>query len=211
MKGAIMKQRLVIIGLLLGMSIFSILASCTTTPSDPTEAKQKRMAEIINEIVTLKEEIEKNPQLQKDPAVIEKATKLDSEGDKILNELSGGDQTKKEGIMLDIVKKYAPQHLQMMLDAKNKAQIAKTRAQIRNIQIALEQYKLDTGNYPTTAEGLTILTVKGDKYGPYIETSMLNDPWGNPLIYKLVDSNQFILKSLGPDGKEVTDSDIEVK
>lgn len=206
-----MKQRLVIISLLLGISLFAILVSCTSTPSDPVEAKQKRMAEIIDEIVTIKEEMQKNPQLLNDPTVIEKANKLGEEGNKIIKELSGGDQTKEEGIMLDIVKKYAPKHLQMMLDAKNKSQIARTKAQLRNIQIALEQYNLDYGKYPTTEEGLAILTRNNGDRPPIMEETMLKDPWGNPVVYKLNDSNQFILKSLGQDGKEGTEDDIEVK
>lgn len=205
-----MKQRLVVVSLLLGMSLFAILVSCaTTTLSDPIEVKKKRMAEIVNELFNLNEEMIKNPQLQNDPAMQERAKKLGEEGDKLIKELSGFDKTKEEDTLLDIIKQYCPQHLEKILDARNNARIAKAKAQLRNIQIALESYNLDYGKYPTDEEGLAILTKNNGNRPPIMEVNMLKDPWGNPIIYKL--ANPYIIKSLGPDGKEGTEDDIEVK
>ncbi|MEI6399076.1 MAG: type II secretion system major pseudopilin GspG, partial [Pseudomonadota bacterium] len=40
------------------------------------------------------------------------------------------------------------------------AKITDARVQIKNIETALKLYKLDTGNYPSTEQGLTALVTK---------------------------------------------------
>jgi len=47
---------------------------------------------------------------------------------------------------------------------------------------ALTQYRLDTGNYPSEAEGLNVLVEKPDNVnnwnGPYLAQKIPHDPWG---------------------------------
>ena len=53
---------------------------------------------------------------------------------------------------------------------------------------ALGSYKLDTGTYPTTEQGLQALRVKpenvGNWQGPYLPQEIPTDPWQHQYIYK---------------------------
>jgi type II secretion system protein G len=87
---------------------------------------------------------------------------------------------------------------------------AKASSDIANIKGALDRYYLDAGSYPTTDQGLQALisapnagNVPHDWSGPYIER-IPKDPWGNAYVYKS-DGNNYVLKSLGPDGVESAD------
>lgn len=71
-------------------------------------------------------------------------------------------------------------------DAKRTA----AKVQIRNIEGALQLYKLDNGVYPTTEQGLKALVEKPSigvipkkwKIGGYLP-KLPEDPWGNPYKY----------------------------
>ena len=94
-------------------------------------------------------------------------------------------------------------------DAKRTA----AKVQIRNIEGALQLYKLDNGVYPTTEQGLKALIEKPSvgvvpkkwKIGGYLP-KLPEDPWGNP--YKFVSPVQrgdqkidYEITSLGTDGE----------
>lgn len=74
--------------------------------------------------------------------------------------------------------------LMKQLDS-SKTKIAKL--QIEEIAKTLDIYKLDTGRYPTTAEGLAALDKKPGSVsgwnGPYMKGGVPTDPWGNPYRY----------------------------
>jgi general secretion pathway protein G len=64
--------------------------------------------------------------------------------------------------------------------------------QIRNIETALKLYKMDSGSYPTTEQGLQALILKPTvgvipknyKEGGYLESKQVpKDPWGNEYAY----------------------------
>ena len=69
-----------------------------------------------------------------------------------------------------------------------KSEIKTTKAQIDALEKALDQYRLDTGHYPTTEQGLAALfTQPGNETswgGPYLKKAAPADPWGNPYVYK---------------------------
>jgi len=80
-------------------------------------------------------------------------------------------------------------------------------AQIELIVSALDTYRLDVGNYPTTEQGLAALRKKpeGAKNwdGPYLAKDIPLDPWDNPYHYKSPGKeNPYALYTLGKDGKE---------
>lgn len=62
------------------------------------------------------------------------------------------------------------------------------KAQISSFMNALGIYKLDTGSYPATTQGLQALRDKpGDMpnwSGPYLPKEVPLDPWGRPYEYK---------------------------
>jgi len=82
------------------------------------------------------------------------------------------------------------------------------RAQIELLGTALDSFRLDTGRYPTTAEGLAALVtqVSGvDQWnGPYLKkTEVPLDPWNNPYVYESPGKNgDYDIYSLGADKAE---------
>jgi general secretion pathway protein G len=93
----------------------------------------------------------------------------------------------------------------------------------------LDTYRLNVGRYPSEDEGgLGALLVRPqyenerltEKWqGPYLKRgAKLEDPWGNPLHYEVVDRSlaedpgapAYRLYSVGPDGQPDTEDDIRL-
>lgn len=68
------------------------------------------------------------------------------------------------------------------------ARVTAARAQINAFMTALGAYKLDTGTFPTTEQGLQALRVRPQGVnqwdGPYLPQEIPVDPWGRPYVYK---------------------------
>ncbi len=95
------------------------------------------------------------------------------------------------------------------------AKVTLTQVQMKNLEEALNLYKLHNSLYPTTEQGLKALVEKPkiepipkNWKGPYIE-KVPKDAWGNDFIY-ISDGKHFTLISPGPDGEEGTDDDLKV-
>jgi len=87
-----------------------------------------------------------------------------------------------------------------------KSEVKATRAQIDALEKALDQYRLDTGHYPTTEQGLAALVVRPSDEpkwdGPYIKKAVPLDPWGNAYLYKSPGEHGDVdLLSYGRDGQ----------
>lgn len=106
-----------------------------------------------------------------------------------------------------------------IMDRPDEARVVKAKQDIRMLESALNLYKLDNFNYPSTQQGLDALVAKpgGDpepknyKAGGYVK-SLPKDPWGNTYQYLSPGTKSEIdIFSLGRDGKpggEGTDADI---
>jgi len=85
-----------------------------------------------------------------------------------------------------------------------KGKQAAARTQIEMIGQALDSYRLDTGKYPTTSEGLAALNTSPGTQGwdgPYLKKGIPNDPWGKPYLYQSPGSHgDYDLTSYGGDG-----------
>lgn len=79
--------------------------------------------------------------------------------------------------------------------------------QLDQIGNALQLFYIDTGRYPTNAEGLTVLVTSppGDStwQGPYLEsTDALTDPWNRNYLYEEPTQNELpAISTLGRDGQ----------
>ena len=87
-----------------------------------------------------------------------------------------------------------------------KSQIKAARAQIDALEKSLDQYRLDTGHYPVTEQGLAALIARPANEpkwdGPYLAKSVPVDPWGNAYVYRIPgEHGEFDLMSLGKDGQ----------
>jgi general secretion pathway protein G len=88
-----------------------------------------------------------------------------------------------------------------------KSEVKAAAAQIDALGKALDQYRLDTGRYPSTEHGLGALWVKpADEtrwWGPYLRKAPPRDPWGREYVYKAPgEHGDYDLSSLGKDGRE---------
>ena len=87
----------------------------------------------------------------------------------------------------------------------------KARIQMESIETALKLYKLDSGSYPTTEQGLQSLIEapsvgelpKAWREGGYLEKGKLpKDPWGNDYVYLCPGlQGEVDLSSYGADGE----------
>ena len=98
----------------------------------------------------------------------------------------------------------APQVLKYL--GTSRTQTAKV--QIQNVDAALQLFRLDVGRFPTQEEGLNALvaappTAPGWN-GPYLQkAAALNDPWGNPYLYRIPGRHSEVdVYSLGSDRAE---------
>lgn len=97
-----------------------------------------------------------------------------------------------------------------------KAKRTAARTQMKNLEQALELYKLDTGRYPTTDQGLEVLVNPPDGAEPYLKGGQLpKDPWNKPFVYLSPGPGQkpYDILSYGADGQpggSNEDSDISV-
>ena len=87
-----------------------------------------------------------------------------------------------------------------------KSEVRTAQAQVVALRNALDTYRLDTGQYPTTEQGLNALTVRPQgnaKWsGPYLQKAVPPDPWGRPYQYKSPgEHGDFDLFSFGRDGQ----------
>ena len=85
-----------------------------------------------------------------------------------------------------------------------KSETKTSRAQIDALGKALDQYRIDVGQYPSTEQGLNSLnknTANDPKWsGPYLKKNVPNDPWGKPYLYKSPgEHGDFDLYALGKD------------
>jgi general secretion pathway protein G len=103
-------------------------------------------------------------------------------------------------------------------DAKSQA----ARAQIELLGLALDAYRLDNGQYPTTEQGLAALwreptapPVPTRWRGPYTRKEIPADPWDRAYVYRSPGTEMptgYDLLSLGRDGQpegEGEDADIK--
>lgn len=87
-----------------------------------------------------------------------------------------------------------------------RAKISTAKAQIKMLEQALFDYRLDVGKLPDSSQGLRELVenVSGDEKwdGPYIKM-MPKDPWGNDYIYTQPGQHgEFDLECYGSDNQQ---------
>ena len=91
-------------------------------------------------------------------------------------------------VVVTIIGLFAALVVPRMLKKSDTARITAARAQINAFMTALGTYKLDTGTFPTTEQGLQALRDKpadvNQWAGPYLPQEIPVDPWGHPYAYK---------------------------
>lgn len=96
----------------------------------------------------------------------------------------------------------------LIMDRPNEARVVRAKNDIASYSSALELYKLDNFNYPSTEQGLEALVTKpsGDPEpanwnGRGYVKKLSKDPWGRDYLYQN-EEGDFEIISLGNDGVE---------
>jgi len=92
----------------------------------------------------------------------------------------------------------------------DQARVTTTKANLKILHSAVNQFKMDTNRFPSEDEGLMELIeqpsdVENWESGGYLETTEIpKDGWGNEFIYERFPESgkPFVIKSLGADGEE---------
>jgi len=93
-----------------------------------------------------------------------------------------------------------------------KSEVKAARAQVDALQKSLDQFRIDTGHYPSTEQGLASLVTKpADEprwSGPYMAKAVPPDPWGREYLYRSPGQHgDYDLMSYGKDGQPGGDGD----
>ena len=104
------------------------------------------------------------------------------------NRRQGGVTLIEMMVVVVIIALFAALVLPRMMGQADRARKTAARAQINAYMTALGSYKLDTGSYPTSEQGLQALRVKPENVsnwqGPYTDKEIGSDPWGHPYLYQ---------------------------
>ncbi len=87
-----------------------------------------------------------------------------------------------------------------------RSEVNTAKAQMDAFEKALDQYRLDTGRYPSTELGLNALLERPANEpkwnGPYLRKSVPPDPWGQPYLYRSPgEKGDYDILSYGRDGQ----------
>ena len=93
-----------------------------------------------------------------------------------------------------------------------KSEIKVARAQMVAFEQAIDQYKLDTGHFPSSEQGLIALEIKPENEkrwdGPYLKKKLPLDPWGNSYTYRSPgEHSDYDILSFGNDGRSGGDGE----
>jgi len=86
-----------------------------------------------------------------------------------------------------------------------KSEATTAKAQMQAFSRALDQYRLDTGRYPTAEQGLNALVTRPGSEpkwnGPYLQNTVPADPWGKTYVYRIPgEKGDYDIVSFGKDG-----------
>jgi general secretion pathway protein G len=90
----------------------------------------------------------------------------------------------------------------------DKARVTTTKANLKILHLAVNQFKMDTSRFPAEDEGLSVLIeppTDVETWEPYLDTTELpKDGWGRDFQYiRYPESGMpFVIKSYGADGEE---------
>lgn len=74
-----------------------------------------------------------------------------------------------------------------LLGQMSKSEVTAARGQLASLDKALQAFRIDNKRFPTTEEGLAALSVAPATAtqwaGPYLQSAIGNDPWGQPYEY----------------------------
>ncbi len=114
-------------------------------------------------------------------------------------------------VVLSIISLISALVVVNVLPERDRAAVRKAQIDIGVIESALDQFRLDMFNYPTTEQGLEALVREPSNVAPaasfrpggYLRGGAPLDPWGNPYQYRFPGERGVVdIFSYGADGRE---------
>jgi general secretion pathway protein G len=109
------------------------------------------------------------------------------------------------------------------INVRDQADVDLQRVQFDQVDSAMKRFRLDMKRFPSEEEGIEVLWNSASLEdeddqslwrGPYLETPIREDNWGNELIYAYPSEDLgegfYDLVSIGPDREEGTEDDISI-
>jgi general secretion pathway protein G len=92
--------------------------------------------------------------------------------------------------------------LPQVMDRYNKSKVNSTKLAMNQLMSSINLYYTDCGKYPDSVDGLTAADSSCSNWGPepYVK-KMPKDAWNREFLYSAEGGN-FVVKSLGSDGRE---------
>ena len=91
-------------------------------------------------------------------------------------------------VVVTIIALFAALVAPRMFRQTDRAKMTQAHAQINSFMTALGAYKLDTGVFPSTEQGLQALRIRPETInnwqGPYLPQDIPTDPWNHQYSYK---------------------------
>lgn len=119
-------------------------------------------------------------------------------------------------IVVSIISLLLGTAIYYMKGALGSSKVTRVLSDFKSLDSALGLYKVNAGNFPTTQQGLLALKDKPTtEPRPHrwsqVMSRVNNDPWDHPYIYRYPSKknpSEYEILSIGPDGQEGTDDDI---
>jgi len=119
-------------------------------------------------------------------------------------------------IVLGIIAVIIGGAVTVMQNVGEGAKLQAVKKDLQDLGSAVRMYKINAGQYPTTAQGLEALVSRPTstpvpKMWKSLMKEVPQDPWGNPYGYRYPgrkDPTDFEIICIGEDAKEGTDDDI---
>ncbi len=114
-------------------------------------------------------------------------------------------------VVMTIIALFATLATTQVMSRLDQAKVNACKTQVKIFEQALELYKADNDQFPTTDQGLQSLIEAPssgnvpENYSPdgYLQKKQIpKDPWGKPYIYVSDDGQKFTIISYGKDKKE---------
>ncbi len=113
-------------------------------------------------------------------------------------------------VVLVILGLFSTFVFQAMTPKIDKAKVQTARTQMEILALALENYRLDVGNYPDSLEELVQSSAERWN-GPYLQPNRVPmDPWQNDYVYEVAgEGDSFTISSTGGGRKEIRYGELE--
>ncbi|MFQ6112264.1 MAG: type II secretion system protein GspG [Nitrospinota bacterium] len=191
-----------------------LLASAPATALSTVEAKEQRLVVIIVDWARVRRELRAEPVSGPDrKAMQERSRLLSMSAQRLVKELrpefmSDPPAPTREVFryVLSLARKYRPEEEASLQSEFDHFLVEETKTLLNTLRAGLENYLADRAEYPKP-ENLPLSKAISSTYVRLPETlfdqaGRIIDYWGRPIVYRSMGPHEYVLYSIGPNGKD---------